>query len=214
MFVRSCEAAIYNDQAFGVPAQSTNNEVLPSMALLSGGPNPYNTSGNFWTFMQFQLAHTNNFSEFTALYDQYKIQKVKIFFEYGQNSAEADSRGGVIPKLVTFPDYDDRAAVTFTELMQREATTRRSKLSRMVVKTIVPKIKMYGETSSDPSVSSPSATYKRAWIDCSNPNFNHYGLKLAVLDWPVADQGAITAPVSRPLLRVRCEYYVKFRNVR
>lgn len=207
-FVRSTEIAFFNDVDTNVNMVSTDSSIIATPATLTGGVNLYLTSDNYWTFIQFQLSQTPNFSEFTALYDQFMIDKVKMIFEYAHNSSDASSLSVPLPKIVTFNDWDDRSAVTYSELQQREAVTHRSTLGRgLVTRTIRPKIKLYGEQTSIPaSVSNPGATYKRSWIDCAVPTWAHYGIKLVILDWPDLP--------AKPILRVRLEYTIKFRNVR
>lgn len=218
-FVRSCEANISNYQATDsgpiAPCVSSDATIVGTPTAI-GISSPYGTSGGYATNMTFQLNSTAGYTDFSTLYDQYKIQKVKIFFEYsGTSGGDVRSDGNPMPKIVAFPDMDDGIYPTFTELMQREAVTKRMTLDRPRVITHYPKLKNYIESA--PGTSAAAATYKTAWIDVAQDTIKHYGLKFALLDWPIYNfvPGATSAQyMARPILRVRVEYYLKFRNVR
>lgn len=218
-FVRSCEANLSNFQANPdsaiAPCVSSDGTIIGTPTSI-GISSPYGTSGGFATNMTFQLNSTAGYTDFSTLYDQYKIQKVKIYFEYsGTSGGDVRSDGNPMPKLVVFPDYDDGVYPSFGELMQREAVTRRVTLDRPRVFTHYPKLKNYIEST--PGTSAAAATYKTAWIDVAQDAIKHYGVKLALLDWPIYNYvpGATSAQyMARPILRIRVEYYLKFRNVR
>lgn len=218
-FVRSCEAVISNLPGGvidpGLPCVSNDATIIPSPATLSGGFNPYNSSGNYAATMTFAIDKTSSYTELSALYDQYKIKNVRLVFEYGAEGGYADHGAVPTPKLVYFRDYDDTAITTMSELNQREAITARRFLhsSRPVILNVKPKLRDYIEAS--PGVSSSAATYRRAWIDFTTTNIQHFGLKFALLDWPTWNGGTQSAEfLARPILRVRCEYTLICRNVR
>jgi len=218
-FVRSCEANLSNFQSSPenpiAPCVSSDATIIPTPTSI-GFASPYGTSAAYATNMQFQLDSTVGYDDFTRLYDQYKIYKVKIHFSYsGTAGGDTRSDGNPMPRMCVFNDYDDTAVTTYGEIMQREASTKWMTLGANRVITHYPKLKNYIEQAV--GVSSPSSTYKTSWIDCNVANVKHYGLKFALVDWPIYNYvpGATAAQyMARPILRIRVEYFLKFRNVR
>lgn len=213
-FVRSCEAVISNDIATNVPCVSSDATIINTPIGLVGGVNPYNSSANYAGTMTFALDKLIAHSEFTTLYDQYKIKGVKVTFEYAANSTDANHFSSPAPKIIFFRDYDDIIATSMSDISQREATTARRTLRGAVSTIVKPRVKDYVELT--PGASTPGATYQRRWIDCNVANLQHYGLKFAIMDWPTWNGGASASSdyMARPILRIRCEYYLAFRNVR
>lgn len=214
-YVRSCEAVISNDRALNTPCVSNDATILASPGTLSGGYAPYLSSDNYAWTMTFAVDKTSQFTELSALYDQYKIANVKLTFEYAAEGGYADVGAVPTPKLAYFRDYDDTTLTTMQELNQREAIVTRRYLhsARPVILNVKPRLKDYIEQSG--GVSTAAATYRKAWIDFSNPSVQHYGLKCALLDWPTWNNGTpILTELARPILRVRCEYTIVCRNVR
>lgn len=196
---------------------SNDANLLATPATLAGSTSPYGSSGNFTVATRFALDKVPNAGEFTTLYDQYKISGVKIKFEYAHNDAAADATAVPLPTLVAIRDYDDTAVLTHNEIMERTVIAYKKRLDKPVTMFLKPRVKRYIEAAT--GTSTPSAVFAREWIDVGAPSVLHYGLKLAIYDWPcqntVGDIGQ--NPVvytSRPILRVTYTYYFKFRNVR
>lgn len=215
-FIRSTEVVLYNDVSTGATCISSNNEILLAPSALSGGFQPYGGLGgsasNFASFFRYRLSDLVNVSEFTNLYDQYKIKGIRMTFEYAHNISTADGSSVPLPKLVYFRDFDDQGITTQMELEQREAITTRLTLNRPRTLLIKPRFKRYVQQSDTPALSSPAETYARGWLDCGNTNIQHYGLKFALIDWPCCN--ALGPFPARPILRIRTEYLLAFRNVR
>lgn len=213
-FIRSTEVVLFNDVSTGTTCVSSNNEVLVTPGTLTGSFLPYGGVGgsaaNFASSFQFKLADLPANSEFTALYDQYKLKGVRMTWEYAHESSTADAGTVPLPKVVYFRDFDDTALTTQSELDQREASTRRMRLDKPCTLLIKPRFKRYIEQQV--GVSAPTETYARGWLDCSNANVRHYGLKFALIDWPCCN--ALASVPARPILRIRLEYLLAFRNVR
>jgi len=217
-YVRSCEANLSNFQASDsspiAPCVSSDAAIVSTPSSI-GFASPYGTSGAYCTNMQFQADTTLGFNDFSTLYDQYKITKVKIHFSYSGTTGDVRSDGNPMPRLCLFPDYDDTALTGYSEIMQREAQTKWMTLDRPRTITHYPKIKNYVELA--PGTSTPGSTYKTSWIDVAVSNLKHYGVKFALIDWPIYNfvPGATSAQyMARPILRIRVEYFFKMRNVR
>lgn len=215
-FVRSCECVVYNDLYLappGIPCYSSDVTIVPQPTPLSGGMNPYSSTANYAAQMTFALDKTPGYADYTGLYDQYKIKGVRVHFEYAADTGTADHGAVPLPKIVFFRDFDDVLPTTMADIMQRESQTTRRILRGHSSVLIKPRLRDYIELS--PGVSSSSATYQRRWVDCNSVSVQHFGLKFALLDWPTWNTGTQEPELlARPILRIRTEYFLAFRNVR
>lgn len=198
------EVAIDNNPIFELPLQTNN-----------GTSQPYPGFVNLVSDCQFQLSKTDGYTEFEALYDQYKIEKVVLKFEYKHNSSQvgaAFNTGAPTPTIFYFEDHDDATNTNFNDWKQRAAYSRKWNLSTPFVYTVKnPTVLM--DVLRESTVS--SSVVKRApWIDCGITNVNHYGFKFLIQDWPLWAQSNTADEMFMPILRVTARYYLRFRNVR
>lgn len=141
------------------------------------------------------------YTEFQALYDQYKILRVKMEFIPKVTAPELGSAAHA-SNFWTIIDYDDQASpVSLDELMQRSGLKRTkctSKQTRILRPMVAKPIYKDGLTNAY----GPG----RAWIDAGNPDVPHYGLK-----WVLEK-----ADVAASMMSYDCQvtYWVAFKNVR
>jgi hypothetical protein len=154
----------------------------------------------------FSLSGVPGYTEFTALYDQYRITKVNLHL-WPTNIAVTNSNSGstivnLAPRVVTAIDYDDSTnAGSFNEL--REYSTAEVHIvTDKVVRTFSPAVStvVYEGVSS----SGYAPTWGQ-WISTNDPSVPHYGMK-----------GAIEATGSSSVdsaygYRVEAEYFLEFR---
>lgn len=160
---------------------------------------------------QFQLNLTPSSTEFTNLYDQYRIKGVKRTFIYSQTGADTTGAIGPYgpagaPMLYMVRDYDDAATPSaVSEFLQRPYCTIR-RLTGITKTFIRPKMagSVYngGTTAYGP---------KSGWIDVGYPDVPHYAIK-----WIVIPQGGSTTALGTiyGTLRVIDRYYLQFKNPR
>lgn len=93
----------------------------------------------------FQLDKVTNYTELTALYDQYKINFVEIYMMWSPDylpvatSTTAGERSNLVPpslKIFHLPDYDDNDPLTLDEFKER-SKTKLTLLKPQVMKKIV-----------------------------------------------------------------------------
>lgn len=131
--------------------------------------------------MSFSLSGLPNASEFTALFDQYKIMKVKLdFIPFGDNvnlpiSTMSGANALVSPggPLITAIDYDDSNVPTAaSDLLQYQAS-RVVPVPKRLKMTLRPKfaIEVYRSTVAT------GYGARSGWLDCANPDIPHYGVK-------------------------------------
>lgn len=148
--------------------------------------------------MQFQLNALPNYTEFTNLFDCYRINAIKVTLMPRANSAEAGTNQGLV-KLFTVIDTDDATSPTnLQEVLQYEnvkssnsAYDHKRYLKPKIARSLYQAggIAAYGEST--------------GWIDCSNPGVPHYGLKYVLQQLPAGAQS----------WDCKIKYYLSFKNV-
>lgn len=127
--------------------------------------------------LNFQLGFVTNPTEFTQLFDRYRIAGVKLTFLPGQSSADAYASGfaSPIPYLYYAQDWDDgNVPASQTEVTQMQ-TVKMRRLDKPFSIFVKPKA---AATVFHTGVTSAYATANNSWIDCSYADVQHYGLKL------------------------------------
>lgn len=121
----------------------------------------------------FSLNQLPNASEFTALFDQYKIISIKYRFKL---RADPGSGTGTYPTLFYRRDHDDdNNPVSIDELEQSNLTRHVVLRPNSWVKIgVKPSILQAGLTQTGTTMVFPKYN---TWIDCSYPDVKHYGLK-------------------------------------
>lgn len=206
-FIRSVEAVYYNDPVTGA-ITSSDTTILPNLISMTGISTPYGNSSAWSGALSMALNKTVNYSDFTSLYDYYKIKGVKITFDYASNVALANSYDVPMPRLAWHYDYDDTVFQDYAHYMQSTARVKQTRLDKKVTLFVKPRIKDAIQQTTGGTVATPSV-FKRTWIDMAYPEVPHFGLKFGLIDWPYATDGA----VAKPLLRVRFDYYISGKGV-
>lgn len=219
-YVRAQEQTLYNAwnplPPSGAIVQIDNNPIFELPQITNNGTSqPYANNVNLVSDMQFQISKTDGYTEFTSLYDQYRIEKVVIKMEYKGNAQGAGtastSQTSLMPSVLYFNDYDDGTNTNFNEWKQRAATARKWNLSTPLVHTVRPTVLLAGLQEGT------IGTYnvKRSpWIDLGYTTVNHYGFKFLIQDWPLWSGSNSEEDVVQACLRVTVKYYLTFRNVR
>lgn len=149
--------------------------------------------------LDFNLNQMPSAGEFTALFDEYKINAVKVTIFPRGNSAENTTGNG--SRVFSIVDYDDSTAPSgLNELLQYPGV-KSTALTQPHVRYIkTPKV--------------ASAVYQSAlvtaygarsmWLDCASSTIPHYGVKF----WC---NGTNSGTV---ILDLQIDYFVSFRGVR
>jgi len=152
----------------------------------------------------FTLAQVGgNVGPFTALYDQYKIKKVAytLYPKYSSSDiamAVGGTTGGDLPMIATALDYDDsNTPPNFGDVIQRQNAIM-ARGGKPITRVFRPSVNMVtdGTTAGLMTKTSP-------WLDVTNINIPHYGLKLAIQS-SALDQ----------FYEVVVKYYLAFKQVR
>lgn len=183
--------------------------VLDALTIATGS-NGYASFG-----MNFQLSTLSGYTEFTTLFDQYRINRIKVYIVARQNTVSlmegVNSAVGSIQGIFC-TDHDDSSAPSADNAGMntlRERDKSRSFIfgvNQVYTHALVP------ATLSEVYRTGVATAYSpkfRARIDCDIPDVPHYGLK-GVVRVPL-NTGAMPGPVQ---LDVYATYYITCFDVR
>jgi len=118
------------------------------------------------------LSFLPNSSEFTNLFDEYKITKLQLSFTPIKIQNNVDV-AYTVPDFLTFVDKDDSAIpISINEFLQSPGM-RLSTANRRHYQTLIPK---FAATVYNTAITSGYGS-RTGWLDCANPDIPHYGLK-------------------------------------
>lgn len=125
--------------------------------------------------MQFQLNKAVDSGDFTALYDRYKINAVRVKITPLQNVSTSGGTG-ILPQLAWSFDADDSQLAGNYDDVIRKGYAKTRTLSRPVSIFIRPKVsqEIYSGNIALPGYS----VVKPLWLDCNSATVPHYGLKM------------------------------------
>lgn len=154
---------------------------------------------------QFELADLPNYTEYTALYDSYRIYRVDMHFMpigAGVITNQTSTSFSAFPIFGLVKDYDDAAVPSSFDAMAQYENYQELRLTKQYKITIYPQASgtiFNGNTSPAGYGNLP----RQDWIDCAYPAVPYYGIK-----WGYTNFSGI------PTIgwRVRFTYYVEFRG--
>lgn len=124
----------------------------------------------------FKLSDLPSSSEFTDLFDQYKISGVKVEFIPRGNSSDLDD--GHTRLLYTAIDRTDDASPTLNGISQYQSM-RKTPLTRRHKRYFKPAV--LTSVATDPELTTTSLGSKwNQWINTAYPDVEHLGLKLFI----------------------------------
>ena len=145
------------------------------------------------------LNQVPGYTEFTAMYDMYKICGIKQKFVFNKTSAEVATTAEM-PELITVNDYNDGSDLANEAEALEYASYKVSRLDK-------PRSRYYRPSINVPTqYSTNGLTTKSRWLNTSNPDIAHQGLKVAVNT--IGTFG--TTPLG--ILRVYYTYYLAFKG--
>lgn len=158
-----------------------------------------NSGTQYW----FSLDQLTDATEFTYLFDQYRICGVQCKFIYSQNSGEqaAITSATTLPLLYTIVDQDDGTQCSPTYMMEY-MTVRINRLDRIVKRYVRPRA----------NITNPEGigmATRGQWFDCDDSNVKYYGIK-----WDIDPMEYGTSENLIGKLRVYFKYYIQCRTVR
>ena len=129
-----------------------------------------------------KLDQLSNYTELTALFDNYRITAVKYEFVWNMSSSAGATTSNIYtPSLNYFFDYDDSTTPTDDEF--RERKIRSIRLSPMRNHVVVDKRPSVATEIYTGGLSAYSQKVSPK-LDCAYPSVPHYGLKVQVVKPP------------------------------
>lgn len=156
----------------------------------------------------YQFINIPNYTELTALFDQYQIKGIKMNWRLVLDPAAQSANLASYPALYVRRDYDNAAIESVSDIMQdnrsKRIILRPDRVSGMYLKPSTLDI----QNSVDVNGNTVQTQYPvwNKWIDCSDPRVPHYGMKIAV------DAQGIDLSGFR--LITEFTYYVAMKNTR
>jgi hypothetical protein len=150
-----------------------------------------------FTSYTFTLSALPDSTEFTALFDQYRIMQVRMEFTplFTDTSATV-----AYPPLYTVIDYDDANSITGAQANEYDSVMY-TPTGTYFERVFNPRIAIAAYSGAFTSFGQPKAG---TWVDCASPSVIHYGLKTVL---PVA--GA-----ANQVWSVRAHLFLQFRESR
>jgi len=169
----------------------------------------------------FRLADVVSYTEFTQLYDQYKILGVKVrmipFQTVAATAAAPSSAAGQPAFLIhSVVDYDDAdlpvasntGVDNFRQYPNYKVKNVFSRMGGAISRFLRPKLR--GLVYKSGEASAPTTGYqslKASWLDCDNPDPPHYGLKYII-------ECISGGSVATMMFKMDCTWYLQFKNPR
>lgn len=140
------------------------NAFIPVLTSSAGGYN------------RFRLSDCPNYTDFTNMYDSYRICGIKRKYIFNANVRETNVAAYGLPRLITCNDFNDASAPTNEGEMLEYSSCKTSRLDRITKRYFKP------STTIEDAVQGNFQVQKRQWFDCATgADQNHHGLKEAVI---------------------------------
>lgn len=150
----------------------------------------------------FNLASLTQYTSFSTIFDQYKIDEVQVIIRPMFQSNSLGAPGAVkVPLLYTVIDYDDINTPTILDMKEY------SNVTVSMYETVVIRFKPRIAVASYSGTFASFANLGNTWIDVASPGVQHYGLK-------VGCEGGISGQTLLQVFDISVKYKVSFRNIR
>lgn len=163
--------------------------------------------------LSFRLVDVPGYTDFTNVYDQYRIRAVKVNLIPIGNISSSNTAGGITGPAGNYavrcysafdPNYDGVGVIgaTATVQLQEYQNCKWTPYNRIHKRYIKPKIVIQPGTGG--ATTTVNMAGKQPWIQCSGdgPSLIHYGLPVAI--------DATGFPEGSIMYKVECTYYMQF----
>lgn len=142
--------------------------------------------------MVFTLNQLIDSTDFTVLFDSYKINKITVKMYYSSN--KTDWSGGAstttAPTIEYITDHDDAEVPTVAQVRQKMGIKQKSfRNNNFINITIYPRVA--SSVYNGGLTTAYSTPNKAVWLDMSNANVPHYGIKGIISNIPLPAQETI-----------------------
>jgi hypothetical protein len=149
----------------------------------------------------FALSDVPTPTDFTSLFDQYRIAQVRVEFLPEVNAFGASTTAIQLPYVLTAIDYDDGSPAT-TAAIQQYGTCMTNSYTEYFERVLNPRAALAAYSG---AFTSYAQSPPGQWMDSASPSIQYYGLKWATT--PVT-----TVSGSYNLMSIVCHYTIQCRN--
>lgn len=138
----------------------------------------FNNYYDFGLGMRFALKDCANYTAFTGIYDQYKINSITVKVTYLTTQAQIGGTS-ILPTMYYVGDFDDITAptsITDVESKQGSKALRVSNTRNRLTLVIKPRT-LVNVLSADTVANSHVKVENAGWFDCNDPTVYHYAGK-------------------------------------
>lgn len=178
------------------------NPLVPSGGALPAESIP-NTYANYFG-TTFALSDVEQSSDFTNLFDRYKINGVKATFLYQCSEAQVTG-SGILPILQYAVDYDDAQPPTFAGLRAKQSC------KTLVLQANRPKSiffkprKLLSISNAGTGTVTSSVSTRAGWLNSDSPSIEHVGLKMSLANLYALD-------TTSTQLQIEFVYYLALKD--
>lgn len=180
---------------------TSNNIVHTFIRRVHKSPFPQSTGGIVSTAYAFSLADLSGYTEFTNLFDQYRITKIAMAFIPQSNAIPLSSSPGGL--LTTAIDYDDNTALGNEGAILQYESAVSTPVYSSNRRTFRPRIAVAAYSGAFTSYANMDA---KTWLDAASASVLYYGLKAII------SQANPSSTVAQ--FDVVCTYTIQCRNTR
>lgn len=157
-----------------------------------------------WSYAyQFRLMDLPNYTEYTALYDQYRINKIvlKLIPKYTESTVQAGAttNNAIMQQVHSAIDYDDLSYPTGISQLCEFQTHKMTRGNQVHTRVLVPQCQI---NVGNLGAAAPKA---KQWLDCDQPGLSHRGVKVFIPNPTPAN--------TTVYYDVEMTYYVSFKAV-
>lgn len=199
MYGQSVPAGIYDVQKTG-----GNQRIAKVMRMVDAGIILASTAAISPNTLSFTLASLPQYSELVSLYDQYRVDKVEVWFKSQQHAGQATGSGGASAGWIAIAvDFDDNVTPsTVAQILAYDNAVIVEPQEDYYI-TFVPHIARATQVSGGGY--SGASNDKNGWLDTVSSSILHYGVK-----WVINTSGN----VNNPSWHVCYKIHMSFKNVK
>lgn len=163
---------------------------------------------NFYeSYVMGRLDQLPAYTDFTNLFDSYRVTGMKAKFLFDKNSAEVHGTDVSIPMIGTCTDKDDVAALTTENAFWQYEDFKYRRLDKPVSVFVKPRIAQSAYAGG--IFASYVEGKAKQWIDCNSTTVEHYGIR-----YYIHCPGWHLEPHKIGILKIALTLWIECKNVR
>lgn len=182
-----------------------NTDIIAAAGAVAAGADPaIATASQVRGAMRFCLEHAANRTDITNLFDNYRIAKIKLMFNFACSDATIANNQFCMPIINYCYDPDDNGTPADRTAVLENGYAAVRRLDRPFSLTIVPRAQ---QSVVGGGVAGGGLMPTSSWLDSGSPQIYHYGLKFVI------DQFPFLAADNTVALTITPVFYLEAKNV-